>query len=164
MEWSNFKKRIFIKNKIDKIYSAWATQEMMEIWFLEEAKYFDSTKNPRKPNELVKGGDSFIWKWNNWDFKEEGKILSANGIDKISFTFGAGGNVHIKLTPYSNGVEVELVQDNIPTDEKNKMDIYVGCITGWTFWLTNLKAYLEHGITLHAKNLKQEETKDLVNS
>jgi hypothetical protein len=40
----------------------------------------------------------------------------------------------------------------------------VGCSTGWTFWLTNLIAYLEHDITLHAKGLKQYETKDLVNS
>jgi hypothetical protein len=44
------------------------------------------------------------------------------------------------------------------------MEIFVGCITGWTFWLTNLKAYLEHNITLHAKGLKQDETMDLVNS
>jgi len=34
----------------------------------------------------------------------------------------------------------------------------------WTFWLTNLKAYLEHNITLHAKGLNQDETMDLVNS
>jgi hypothetical protein len=25
----------------------------------------------------------------------------------------------------------------------------VGCSNGWTFWLANLKAYLEHGILLH---------------
>ena len=164
MDWSSFKKRIHINIDIEKVYSAWATQEMMETWFLEEAKYFDGNKNPRKKDELVQRGDSFVWKWNNWDFKEEGRILSANSKDQISFTFGSGGNVHIKLLPYSNGTEVELVQENIPIDEKSKMDIFVGCITGWTFWLTNLKAYLEHGIMLHAKNLKQEETKDLVNS
>lgn len=48
--------------------------------------------------------------------------------------------------------------------EENVRKIYVDCITGWTFWLTNLKAWLEHGITLHARGLAPEETENLVNS
>jgi hypothetical protein len=40
----------------------------------------------------------------------------------------------------------------------------VGCATGWTFWLANLKAWLEHGITLHATGLSQADTTNLVNS
>lgn len=164
MDWSKFIKRIHIEKDIEEIYSAWATQKKMETWFLEEAKYFDADKNARQPNELVRRGDSFIWKWNNWAFWEEGKILAANGEDEISFTFGSGGNVHIKLTTTSKGTEVILVQEEIPTDEESRMDIFVGCITGWTFWLANLKVYLEHGLTLHAKNLRQDEIVNLVNS
>ena len=37
----------------------------------------------------------------------------------------------------------------MPTDEETKMNIYNGCSCGWTFWLANLKAYLEHGILLN---------------
>ena len=70
----------------------------------------------------------------------------------------------MKLMEKEGSTEVTLVQDNIPTDEESRMNLFVGCITGWTFWLTNLKAYLEHGITLHAKGLQQDETTDLVNS
>jgi len=40
----------------------------------------------------------------------------------------------------------------------------VGCSNGWTFWMANLKAYLEHGITLHAKGMKQSEVADFVNA
>lgn len=98
------------------------------------------------------------------DITEKGEILEANGKDSIAFTFGSGGNVHIRLKPMSSNTEITLVQNEIPTDENSKMNIYVGCITGWTFWLTNLKAYLEYGITLHSKGLKQEDTTDLVNS
>jgi len=57
-----------------------------------------------------------------------------------------------------------LTQCDIPTNEKSKMEIYVGCRTGWTFWLTNLIAYFEHNITLYAKGLNQDETMDLVKS
>ncbi|MBT8283480.1 MAG: SRPBCC domain-containing protein, partial [Muriicola sp.] len=55
----------------------------------------------------------------------------------------------VKLEAEGDQVLVTLIQTNIPTDEKNKMNIHVGCSNGWTFWLANLKAYLEHGILLN---------------
>ena len=105
-----------------------------------------------------------IWKWNNWDVEEIGEIREANGKDRISFTFGKGGIVHVELKDSKGGTEVILTQENIPSDEKSKMDFYVGCSTGWTFWLANLKAWMENGVLLQAKGLSQEDTKDLVNS
>jgi uncharacterized protein YndB with AHSA1/START domain len=161
--WKTFTKRILINKSIDSVYRCWATKGQVETWFLEKAD-FVSGNNRREVDELVQKGDSFFWKWNNWDFMEEGQVLEANGKDVISFTFGSGGIVSIHLKEVKGGTEITLVQDEIPTDDKSKIDIYVGCITGWTFWLTNLKAYLEHNITLHARGLKQDETMDLVNS
>lgn len=164
IDWSSFRKRILISKPIETVYATWATSASIEQWFLEKAGYQDENGNSRKPEEFVQAGDSFSWKWNNWNFNENGKILDANNKDKLSFTFGAAGNVHVSLRKSEYGTEVTLIQDNIPTDEKSKKDIYTGCATGWTFWLANLKAWLEHGITLHAKGLPQEETTDLVNS
>jgi len=46
-------------------------------------------------------------------------------------------------------VLVSLSQSEIPQDEKSKLEIFYGCSNGWTFWLANLKAYLEHGILLN---------------
>ena len=91
------------------------------------------------------------------------RILTANGRSEISFTFGKGGNVRVELTETAAATEVVLTQDDIPTDEQSKQEIYTGCATGWTFWLANLKAWLEHDITLHATGLKAGETADLVN-
>lgn len=162
-EWNTFTKRILINKPMDSVYKCWATKSKIEEWFLEEAEFYSDT-GERKPNELVQKGDSFKWKWSNWEIREEGEILEANGENLISFTFGTGGNVQIKLAEDKGVTEVTLIQNEIPTDEKSKMDIYVGCSTGWTFWMTNLKAYLEYGITLHAKGLQQAETTDLINS
>jgi len=162
-DWNTFTKRILINCPVETVYRCWATQSEIETWFLEKADYFHNDV-ARKPDEPVQKGDSFSWKWNNWDFTEEGEILDANGKDGISFTFGAGGRVNIELRDRPGTTEVILTQEEIPTDEKSKMDIFVGCNTGWTFWLTNLKAYIEHGITLHAIGLKQKETANLVNS
>lgn len=161
--WNTFKKRILVDKPLEEVYRCWSTKSQIETWFLEKAD-FKSNEVLRKPDEFVQKGDRFVWKWNNWDFTEKGEILEANGIDSISFTFGSGGNVHVSLKSTNSSTEITLIQDDIPTDEKSKMDIFVGCITGWTFWLTNLKAYLEYGITLHSKGLKQEDTTDLVTS
>jgi len=161
--WESFTKRIRINRPIQEVYKCWATKDQIEKWFLEKAD-FTFKNQARKSDELIQNNDAFQWKWNNWDFTEKGNVIEANGIDLISFTFGSGGIVSVKLKEIKGSTEVELAQKDIPTDDKSKMDIFVGCITGWTFWLTNLKAYLEHNITLHATGLSTDETKDLVNS
>lgn len=162
--WTSFRKRILIKKPVDYLYRAWSTSGEIEKWFLEKAEYFSPDAIPRDNAELFQKDDTFIWKWNNWDFAEEGKILRANGKSGLSFTFGSGGVVHVDLKPKNGLTELTLVQEEIPTDEESKKNIYVGCATGWTFWLTNLKAWAEHGITLHATGLQQKDTTDLVNS
>lgn len=161
--WNTFSMRILIDQTIEAVFECWATQEKIEKWFLEKASYYYGGEK-RKPDELVQKGDTFNWKWNNWNFTEKGEILDTNGKNSISFTFGSGGKVNVELSEIDGMTEVQLTQSDIPTDEKSKLEIYVGCSTAWTFWLTNLKAFLEYGITLNAKGLKQEETKNLVNS
>ncbi|MGE0567012.1 MAG: SRPBCC domain-containing protein [Bacteroidia bacterium] len=164
IDWTSFRKRITIEKPIEDLYAAWATKGGIESWFLEKADYHDETNKYRKPNESVKHGDAFTWKWHNWDFEEKGTILKENGRDLISFTFGSGGNVTVNLKQVEAGTEIILTQENIPVDDKSKKDFFVGCSNGWAFWLTNLKAWMEHGITLNAKGLKQGDTADLVNS
>ena len=163
-DWTSFRKRITINKPLKDVYAAWAVPTKLENWFLEKAVYVDSNGDPRKSDQLIQQGDRFIWKWHNWETEENGEILEANGTDRLVFTFGFGGNVRVEVSEKGNSTHVELVQYDIPADEQNLREIFVDCITGWTFWLTNLKAWLEHGITLHATGLAQEETKDLVNS
>ncbi len=163
-DWTRFTKRIIIEKPVSTLYDCWATSDQMEKWFLEKAAFTGPGNKKRKGDERAMAGDTFEWKWNNWDFTETGTILSANDKDAISFTFGKGGNVHVKLRDQNGATEVILTQTEIPADEESKIEIFVGCATGWTFWLANLKAYLEHGITLHATGLRQKETIDLVNS
>jgi uncharacterized protein YndB with AHSA1/START domain len=164
IDWTRFRKRIMIKKSPGEIYSAWTTGEAMEKWFLEKAVFTDPGQNTRGAEESAQKGDMFTWKWHNWEIEEKGEVLAANGTDRISFTFGPGGIVHVIIKQVQGQSEVILTQEQIPGDEKSKMELFVGCATGWTFWLANLKAWMEHGITLHATGLSQEETKDLVNS
>ena len=164
IDWTRFRKRITIQKPMEAVYAAWATQDGIESWFLEKADYWDNASHLKPSNKFVAKGDKFSWKWHNWEFEENGTILNANGVDLIAFTFGSGGNVSLSFKPTDSGTEIILTQQDIPTDERAKKDFFVGCSNGWTFWLANLKAWMEYGITLNTKGLKQGETADLVNS
>ncbi|MGB5370176.1 MAG: SRPBCC domain-containing protein [Flavobacteriaceae bacterium] len=103
----------------------------------------------RKPEEPIRSGDEYLWEWHNWDVQEKGTILAANGEDALEFSFAGSCRVRVTLEEVSRAVLVTLRQFEIPTDDKSKLNIHYGCSNGWTFWLANLKAYLEHGILLN---------------
>ncbi len=144
-----FLKKIHIKAPLDRIYASWVTTEGLTAWFLSSATFTKPDGTKRAVDELVEQGDRYDWKWHNWDERETGKILEANGHDFIKFSFGETSNVAVRLTDHGDSVLVALLQDEIPIDETNTYHVFYGCSNGWTFWLTNLKAYLEHGILLN---------------
>lgn len=97
LDWTCFSKCISINKPIKEVYDAWAIPVQVSTWFLEKAEYTAKDGKPRRPDDHIQEGDIQQWKWNNWDFIEEGKVLKANGRDQVSFTFGDAGNVHILL-------------------------------------------------------------------
>lgn len=153
LNFHSFTKKIYIKAPLEKLYWCWSTAEGITSWFLKEAIYLKIDGKTRASNESVEIGDNYTWHWYNWDGKEEGQILQANGTDEIEFTFAGKSVVRIKLEEEYDAVLVTLKQYHIPTDEESKLHIHVGCSNGWTFWLANLKAYLEHGILLHERDI-----------
>lgn len=152
-----FTKKIYINAPKEKIYWCWGTTDGICSWFLSNAFYKTKEGVQREATSFIEEGDNYTWKWYNWDGEETGKILLANGTDKIEFSFVDHCKVTITLQEGKNNVLVTLVQSNIPMDEKNKMNIHVGCSNGWTFWLANLKAFLEHGILLNETTMDLRE-------
>lgn len=147
--FDSFTKKIYIKAPKEKLYWCWGTKEGIESWFLRNAEYFHSYDKKRHAKENIEVGDRYVWEWYNWNGQEKGKILQANGKDFLEFTFAEVSKVSVSLENREDAILVTLIQCEIPTDEKNKMNIYNGCSNGWTFWLANLKAYSEHGILLN---------------
>lgn len=147
--FESFTKKIYVQAPIEKLYACWATPDGICTWFLREAAYVSRTGQTREPKEFICKGDRYTWRWYNWDGEESGEILLANGKDRIEFSFAEFCRVTVDLKKDGDHVLVSLTQANIPTDEQSKMNLHVGCSNGWTFWLANLKAYLEYGILLH---------------
>lgn len=153
IDWTHFTKKIHLKTDMQTVYNAWASSGIVCTWFLREAVFKDANKVIRAKTENTQKGDTYSWKWHNWDGEEKGTILEANGKDKLVFSFAGEAKVSVKLTQEENHTLLILKQSNIPTDDENKFKLYCGCSNGWTFWIANLKAYLEHGILLHETDL-----------
>ncbi len=149
MDWSCFTRKIFIQTKVSKVYNAWAQSALISKWFLRKAIYIDTDNTIKEGHMNFQQGDQYEWYWHNWEKPQKGIISKAEENRLIAFDFGGAGLVEILLEETDSGTMLTLVQSGIPIDDESKKNFYFGCSHAWTFWLTNLKAYLEHGITLH---------------
>ena len=159
--WTSFTKKIAIKSSLSEIYDAWTIPQEIEKWFLSKAIYTRTIGNSVERNQSIQKGDSYQWFWFLYDDIEKGKIIEANGKDLLKFRFLGDSLVQVKLSQKGEYIILELTQSNIPTDNQSKRDIRIGCDSGWSFYLLNLKSFYEGGIDLRNKN---ESLKGMVNN
>ena len=161
--WNRFEVRIIVTASPKDLYKAWATKKGIEQWFLRLSEYKKPDGILLTANENVETGDTYRWLWHGWpdDMVEIGSILDCNGKDFIKFKFGEAGDCTVNIKTEEGENIVELIQENIPTDEVGMRNYHLGCKTGWTFYLANLKSVMEGGIDLRNKN---EKIKRVINS
>jgi uncharacterized protein YndB with AHSA1/START domain len=160
-DWTQFTRKIAIDAPIQTLYDAWAIPGELEKWFLSTAGLRDKDGlDPGKRTSAEKGF-AYAWQWYTYDATENGKIVEANGTDHFAFTFAGDCLVTVKLTAYKDQTLVTLTQSGIPTDEKSKRDIRLGCHTGWSFFMVNLKSVYEGG---HDLRNKDNDLQGVVNS
>ena len=162
-DWSKFILRIPVRADKQTIYNAWSTPAGLESWFLRKAAFTNSNEKALQNNDSINRGDKYHWLWHGWadDTFEKGTVLESNGRDFFKFSFGKAGNVAIAVKEEEGENIVELVQDEIPTDEKSIDYYHLGCMKGWLFYLVNLKSILEGGLDLRNRKV---ELKEVVNS
>ena len=162
-DWTRFSVRININAPIEQLYRAWTSQQGIEHWFLRMSEYRTADGRLRKPSEEVEKGDTYKWRWHGYpdSVTEEGTVLELNGKDMFRFSFGKAGNCTVKIYTEQGQTITELIQDQIPDDEKGREYYHVGCKTGWTFHLANMKSIFEGGKDLRNKD---EQLKEVLNS
>lgn len=159
--WTAFTKKITINATMMELYNAWTVPEEIERWFLSNAHFEKPDGTLVKRNENVQPKDLYQWSWFLFDVMEKGKIIEANGVDLLKFTFAGDCIVEVKLKQTEGCIIVELSQSNIPTDSQSKRGIRLGCESGWSFFLVNLKSIYEGGLDLRNKN---ENLKGMLNN
>lgn len=163
IDWSRFTTRINVKAQPKKIFESWTTPGGLESWFLRAADFQTPGGKSRNKNDRVEKGDTYSWRWFGYsdDVTETGEILQLEPGKLIKFSFGKAGICSVTLIEHGEEQVVELIQEQIPVDEKSRINYHVGCKTGWTFYLANLKSILEGGIDLRNKN---ENLTEMLNS
>lgn len=153
INWSTFTVRIDVNASTEQLYAAWATRAGIESWFLRLSEYKSADGFIRKDDELFQKGDTYKWLWYGWpdETVEHGTVLDCNGTDTFKFSFGKAGICTVHIYKELGETIVDLVQEHIPDDEEGKQMWHVGCKTGWTYYLTNLKSVYQHGIDLRNK-------------
>lgn len=148
--WDRFKRSIFIDAPSEKIFNAWVIPDQIETWFLKRAVFRDREGVERAGDTTIESGDSYAWNWWNYSITEEGRIITVDKNSKhLEFNFAKECIVTVNVNNVKGDTLLTLEQKNIPTDEDNRRNIHMGCSQGWSFWMANLKAWLEHGILLH---------------
>ena len=162
-EWNKFVLRIPVSADKQTLFKAWASPGGLESWFLRKADFTKKDGGPVDTQDLVSTGDTYYWLWHGWpdDVRENGTVLDTNGRDQFKFSFGKAGNVTVTIKEESGDNIVELVQDEIPTDDASIVYYHLGCMKGWLFYMVNLKSILEGGIDLRNRKV---ELKEVVNS
>jgi uncharacterized protein YndB with AHSA1/START domain len=153
--WNEIRLRINIDTTIEKAYRAWTTQAGLESWFLREAPAQDPKGKAKKGSDEMVKGDTYTWAWHGFsdEVKLQGRVLESNGKDKFSFSFSMDCPVTISIYQEHGQTIVELVEQNIPTEQGQIFTHYLSNTTGWTFYLTNLKSVLEGGLDMRNYNV-----------
>ncbi|MBT8296656.1 MAG: SRPBCC domain-containing protein [Gramella sp.] len=152
-DWSSFTVNLPLDQTRDKIIHAWKCQEELEKWFLKLAEFKTPKGEIRKRAEEFQPNDNYRWQWFGWpeSTEEHGEILKPKNDEFLRFIFGKAGTVSVKIVQENEQSILRLTQEDIPQDEHSKMNFYVGCKTGWTFYLLNLKSMLQDGPDLRNK-------------
>lgn len=150
-DWSSFTRKIAVKSDIKTMYDAWTKAAEIEKWFLSECHFLDMDKIQIDKNTNAVKGNSYAWNWYLFEPTEFGRVTEANGKDFFQFTFAGECLVDIKLSSQGEYTLVELTQKNIPSDDESKQGIRLGCDTGWSFYMVNLKSVYEGGLDLRNK-------------
>lgn len=154
-DWSTFSHKIYINAPLETVYAAWSTRANIESWFLRKGEFIMPDGQMRPADSTVQKGDTYEWMWHGHPDTtlEHGIVTEANGKDKFQFVFGKAGLVTVTMKSVEpNVTEMVLTQSEIPTDDDGKRNYHVGCSTGWTFYLANIKSILEGGLDLRNKN------------
>lgn len=150
-DWSWFKRSVFIDATPEEVFNSWITPSMITTWFLLRADFQSPEGEKRAADGHISEGDLYEWLWWNYDGIENGKILKLDVEARhLEFSFANDAcTVIVDVEVRDGDTLLRLEQKDMPTDETNKRNLHLGCSQGWSFWMVNLKSWLEHGILLH---------------
>lgn len=150
-DWTRFTLHVYLKVSVSRAFAAWTDDQQIIKWF------------PVKAAIEPKKGGTISLKWLAGDTLDR-EITQFNLNRKLAFPFGDGGEVvTVTFRKVAGGTICSLCQSGMKKSPKGRV-MHTGCMQGWTFFLTNLKSYLEQGIDLRSHDPKRSYRQNYVNS
>jgi uncharacterized protein YndB with AHSA1/START domain len=161
-DWTRFERQVFIKAEPVEVWRAWVVPENIVKWFIATADYTAPDNSPRAASEVVAAGDSYHWAWHQ-ELSSGGEVVEVVENEKMAFTFGdkEPGSaekilVTVEVSQEADGMTLlRLVQENMADTPQAHVSWHLGCNLGWSFFMTNLKGLLEHGIDLRETEVER---------
>lgn len=158
--YSQFKRRIFISASKQMVYNSWMINGEMARWFTKSLSFFDKNNIPHKIGVEVQNGDHCSWSCHlEPNQAKVGVVEDVIPYVQVNFNFGQAGLINVKFEAVDSfRTQVILTQSGIPIGAIGIQEFYYSCLIGWSFWLLNLKAFLEYGITLDEESVLMESS------
>jgi len=154
-DWTTFKKLTYIQASPEEVFNAWTKPEEIVKWFIAQAEYTSPEGKRRAGGETVQPGDHYHWRWHQ-KLEMRGEVLRVEPGKCFQFTFGNKEEksdekiiVTVQVTPDGpSGSALALTQENMADTLEAHAGWHLSCNLGWSFYMINLKALLEHGVDL----------------
>ncbi len=142
-----FEMHIYVRATADQVLKAWTETAQITKWFVAKSEYRDASGT--LVSEAVEGG-TYRWGW--IEGSEDSSQITKAGPGAFWFGWDQGkGQVQVRIEAVGSECRVNLKQEMFEGTPEYVEHFQLGCRLGWTFFLTNLKAWLEHGIDLREK-------------
>lgn len=163
-DWTGFTQRIVIEAPSNKAWTLLSTGDGLSRWFVRRAEVTGADGTPSPGDAPLPEGGRIALVWTTACDPSKampaGEAVEVNGIEACDAAAGRvrigwyedSGWVEFKVVARDDGgCVVELEQRMAATLPHPRLEgPYIGCREGWAFYLTNLKAMLEHGVDLRS--------------
>ena len=145
-DWTAFDVHLHVGAAPDTVLSHWRSAAGLESFFVREARFTDADGASRSPGDEVQTGDRYRWLAIH-DVEMTGEMLAA-ALDHVAFSFGERYRVDVRAGEHGGGALLHLRQTGLRDDPDDRVHGSLNCRCCWIYFLTVLKARLEHGIDL----------------
>ena len=160
IDWDQFTCRVIIDASQEACFDAWTSEASITQWFVAECPAWGVDGTPNDSDRVFEVGGHIRLTWGEGT-TDDAAIFVLNADDHFAFGWYEGkGRIDVLFSQFEGRTLVELHQVMSQGELEDRQKCALFCYSGWTFYLANLKAWLEHGIDL--REHQSPKTKHLI--
>lgn len=148
-DWSAFDVSLYLAAPRERVLEVWRTAAGIESFFADRAVHARDGR-PLSPDDPVRPGDTYRWRAIH-GLEMIGEFTAADD-DRVAFSFLGRYACEVSAKVHGGGTLLRLRQSGMRDDDEDRVSGSLDCRCSWIYYLTGLKARLEHGVELRDRN------------